>query len=555
MADEYTPEEGQEPDAENLVEIDLSFASMRRFQAEFSQNLATDGLFIDTGEPLGPGSVVRFRVILPEDFVYVEGTGVVEWSRSAEAAGEGVPGMALRFVAMSPQNQELVEQLVEAHVESGGAPFDLDYRPPETDYPTDALEGLRRYRDVTGGSESPSEKYRVTIRSKENDVTEAALQALVEADPAGPEIAGEEEPGGRVDDPEDDAEPGGSTGIGAMLDSLDIGRKSPIEPEIEVEAEDEPEGPTGEEESAEEPPPATFEEDDPREQDPQDGASSESFDPLSLEAPVDPEEGPEAGGEIGVDEGIGSPAFDVSLPMQDDEPDTTPVLPDDGGDDITVAPPEATEPAQRTGRGWVLSVVAIVVVAAAVVVWWPTIVGWIGGLVEGDPEPAAVEETVAETLPAPDDATIATTTDAPDEAEVETEEPRSAGDDVGSGVDADEPAYRSTADTVIAVDFEARDGATVVMIRGNGSLEEGSINLSSLPSPPRALIKIVGISNDYRPYAIEVGSTEMTRIRIGHHEETRPPELWVVLDLAAPGVAVTGVDIRGDTAELVIARR
>jgi uncharacterized protein (TIGR02266 family) len=218
MTDEYTGDSEPGPAEEEVVEIDLAFASMRRFRAEFSQNLAIDGLFIDTGEPLSPGSVVRFRVVLPEDFVYVEGTAVVEWSRAPDSAGGDVPGMALRFVAMSRQNQELVEQLVEAHVESGGTPFDLDYRPAVTDYPTDALEGLRKHGEVNGEFEPTAEKYLVTIRSKQNDITEAALQALVEADPVKTETTDGAESSDDVDETDDGVETEDTTGIGAVLD-------------------------------------------------------------------------------------------------------------------------------------------------------------------------------------------------------------------------------------------------------------------------------------------------------------------------------------------------
>lgn len=88
--DDYSGFGGNTPDGDDLIEIDLNFESMRRFQAEFSPNLSKDGLFIDTGEPLSPGSVVRFRVILPEEFIFLEGTAVVEWVRSAEAVSDEI---------------------------------------------------------------------------------------------------------------------------------------------------------------------------------------------------------------------------------------------------------------------------------------------------------------------------------------------------------------------------------------------------------------------------------------------------------------------------------
>jgi len=188
MTDDHTGFGGQSSGGDNLIEIDLNFESMRRFQGEFSQNLSKDGLFIDTGEPLSPGSVIRFRVILPEDFVFLEGTTVIEWIRSAEDVSDGPPGMALRFVTLSPQNQELVEQLVQDHVDAGGSPFDLDVRPVPADFPTDALEG------VPSQSIKPiDESYRLTVRRTGPQVQAEALQALVDATFDANPILGEED--------------------------------------------------------------------------------------------------------------------------------------------------------------------------------------------------------------------------------------------------------------------------------------------------------------------------------------------------------------------------
>ena len=157
----------QPTSGDDLIEIDLSFESMRRFQAEFSTNLSKDGIFIDTGEPLDPGSVVRFRVILPEEFVLLEGTAIVEWLRGFENAADGPPGMALRFATLSPQNQELVEQLVQDHIDAGGTPFNLDVRPEPAELPTDALEPPSNEHS----SAETAEAFRLTVRRTGPDVT------------------------------------------------------------------------------------------------------------------------------------------------------------------------------------------------------------------------------------------------------------------------------------------------------------------------------------------------------------------------------------------------
>jgi len=51
MTDDHRRFGGHSSKEDDLIEIDLNFESMRRFQAEFSPNLSRDGIFIDTGEP------------------------------------------------------------------------------------------------------------------------------------------------------------------------------------------------------------------------------------------------------------------------------------------------------------------------------------------------------------------------------------------------------------------------------------------------------------------------------------------------------------------------
>ena len=92
----------------------------------------------------------------------------------------------------------------------------------------------------------------------------------------------------------------------------------------------------------------------------------------------------------------------------------------------------------------------------------------------------------------------------------------------------------------------------MIRIRGNGSLDEGAVSVEALSSPPRVLVRLRGIGAAYRPFTIESETREVTRVRIGHHVDRRPPELWVVVDLADAGATVEGIDIRRDLAELVI---
>ncbi len=113
---------------DDVESVELEFPSFRRFQEEYLRHLSTDGLFVESTDPLPPSTVVRFRVRLPEDVILIEGTGVVIWVREA-AGGEGdPPGMAIRFVALGRQSKDLIEKLVRGWEAQGGVVFDLDAR-------------------------------------------------------------------------------------------------------------------------------------------------------------------------------------------------------------------------------------------------------------------------------------------------------------------------------------------------------------------------------------------------------------------------------------------
>ncbi len=301
-----------------------------------------------------------------------------------------------------------------------------------------------------------------------------------------------------------------------------------------------------------------------------------------LLAPPDSEGEPELMEDVDRED-LGGPAFNVSLPGTDDEPDTTPVLPDEGRDEVTVAPEEDEEEPARRRRRWPLALAAVVVLAVAAGLLWPYIqtrlavqnndqvddpmamvaevAGGAGvpdvpepveGSTEGrDVSPEAPVESTIETAekeaPAP-----ATETGAHDEV-VEAVDQVPAGNAEPEEAPATIRLAAADAVTSIAVGPGAR--GTVITIRGNGSLADGTISMENLPSPPRLLVRVRGIRSDYRPYVIESATPEVTRVRIGLHDERRPPELWVVIDLADAELAVHGIDLQGSTASIEIARR
>ncbi|MFV2073518.1 MAG: PilZ domain-containing protein [Thermoanaerobaculales bacterium] len=190
--------------AKDLVEIDLDFKTLRRFQAEFAPNLSHDGLFVETGEPLPPSTVVRFRVLLPDEFVLVEGTAIVVWTREPGAIPGFLPGMALRFATLGPQSQELIDKIVDTHIATGGVPFEIEPQLGDELIPSDAIAGGETPKDPDGEKKNPPglEGFKLTIRTAGDPIPASppvqeplfAADAAEPGDPAGMDELEESQP-------------------------------------------------------------------------------------------------------------------------------------------------------------------------------------------------------------------------------------------------------------------------------------------------------------------------------------------------------------------------
>jgi hypothetical protein len=94
--------------------------------------------------------------------------------------------------------------------------------------------------------------------------------------------------------------------------------------------------------------------------------------------------------------------------------------------------------------------------------------------------------------------------------------------------------------TAIAVDFDGPiTGQRWFRIDGN---------------EPRAVLRIIGIVEAYRPYEVAVEDGRVRRVRIGHHPEFNPPEEHLVFDLVDDQVAISRV-VKQDRRLVVILRK
>jgi len=232
--------------------------------------------------------------------------------------------------------------------------------------------------------------------------------------------------------------------------------------------------------------------------------------------------------------------FEISLIDDDGEPDPTPVRsPDESSSDMTIAPHDYGKPS-RGLRLWPLA--AVVLLAISIGVWWLVM----------KPPSSQIHETSAapeQAAPTPRPTAVA---DVPGERSSvkpqEVSEPPQA-------EPAIPPPPTGPATRIVDVAVARVGDATVVDIRGDGGFSEESLRVSALDDPPRVWLRIRGIENFYRPNEIEVGSPEVSGIRVGHHPEESPVSLWVVLDLADASVVVRDTTVSGDTIRVSVGRQ
>ena len=121
--DPHEPEHTGESRGEREI-VDLLFNTLREFRQEMAPRLALDGMFVSTQEPLARGTKVRFRFVLPEEFVLAQGDAVVAWRRTRSSHPDLEPGMALWFEDVEQRSRDIINELVDIQTTSGDAVFD-----------------------------------------------------------------------------------------------------------------------------------------------------------------------------------------------------------------------------------------------------------------------------------------------------------------------------------------------------------------------------------------------------------------------------------------------
>jgi len=156
-----------------------------------------------------------------------------------------------------------------------------------------------------------------------------------------------------------------------------------------------------------------------------------------------------------------------------------------------------------------------------------------------EPEPADQEDTGSEPEPV--------TGPAGDAAPVSAPETGSQAATASAGQDEVSGPVTQPLTAVLDIGWQQRGADTQVRVTGNGRIAEDAFSILPLDSPPRLLLRLNGVETGFSKAEISVNSSALLKIRIGHHPENVPPQLFIVLDLNDDAVVVKQQRAQGST--------
>jgi len=493
----------QDSGGRSRVHFILAIESVSDLYSELAPRMSTDGLYIETDQPVPPESEIGFTVTLPDGVVVIRGLGRVMWVRPPEAEGDPT-GLAVRFSDLNPEARETLDAVIDAHLANGGVLFDLDGGQLGGDtFPTDILDttsavshGPRWLREGEGRVATASVPGDMdTETGGEVEVRELQFEEAIAGFPGGPGLDA------ATDDRSLDDAIAAAVGL-----TTDGNHRNGVAPEAEVDTAS--------------------------------SAASDDVIPdvldrwrreLEIAGQGPQPSAPAAEPEAATREWESLLPFESAENSELDAP-----APWSAPDRTTTSARWENDRNRRPGFWWMIALVctAVVVVAVAFSLW-------LRGTPETHTSPAPQVAEIEEVAVAPldDPADVAADQEIPSDA-------------------ATEPAPAppaQTASTVESVNWRAENGRTRVLIRADGVLHDGTVDAIRLDEPPRVLVRIRDITQPFAPHRFEVASSEVSAIRVGYHPELRPAALYVVLDLTSDDVLSDGaLSVSGNQAVVTV---
>ena len=105
-----------------IVSLNVRYksATVDEFIENHAHDVSRGGIYIKTGSPFPPGTLLKFEIRLASDQAVITGVGRVVWKRdTTQGTGERPSGMGVKFIKIDDPSKTVIDRLVNSRSDAG----------------------------------------------------------------------------------------------------------------------------------------------------------------------------------------------------------------------------------------------------------------------------------------------------------------------------------------------------------------------------------------------------------------------------------------------------
>ncbi len=107
-----------------IVSLNVRYksATVDEFIDNHAHDVSRGGIYIKTGSPFPPGTLLKFEIRLASDQALITGVGRVVWKRdTVQGTGDRPAGMGVKFIKIDEPSKTVIDRLVNTRSDAGRA--------------------------------------------------------------------------------------------------------------------------------------------------------------------------------------------------------------------------------------------------------------------------------------------------------------------------------------------------------------------------------------------------------------------------------------------------
>jgi uncharacterized protein (TIGR02266 family) len=124
-----------------IVSLNVRYksATVDEFIENHAHDVSRGGIYIKTGSPFPPGTLLKFEIRLSSDQAVITGVGRVVWKRdTVQGSGERPSGMGVKFIKIDDPSKTVIDKLVNSRADAGRA-YESESETPGPEAPAPAV--------------------------------------------------------------------------------------------------------------------------------------------------------------------------------------------------------------------------------------------------------------------------------------------------------------------------------------------------------------------------------------------------------------------------------